>query len=178
MLKQGSAEPGDRLSCFAAELTQDAGWCEPAAGSEYVRHVASRISEHEERRRKRAPFDETTWTDPRAGDVLPYARSKTLAERAAWDFVAKEGPGLELSVVCPVLVLRPLLTRDFSPSTALVQRLLEGPVSGWPRLYMGIVDVRDVADLHVRAMTDPAAKGERFSPSPAISCRSVTSPPC
>ena len=46
MLKQGSAEPGDRLSCFAAELTQDAGWCEPAAGSEYVRHVASRISEH------------------------------------------------------------------------------------------------------------------------------------
>jgi dihydroflavonol-4-reductase len=93
--------------------------------------------------------------------VLPYARSKTLAERAAWDFVAKEGRGLELSVVCPVLVLRPLLTRDFSPSTALVQRLLEGPVSGWPRLYMGIVDVRDVADLHVRAMSDPRASAYR-----------------
>jgi nucleoside-diphosphate-sugar epimerase len=111
---------------------------------------------------QRAPFDETMWTDPHDGDVLPYARSKTLAERAAWDFVAKEGRGLELSVVCPVLVLGPLLTRDFSPSIALVQRLLEGAIPCCPRLYMGIVDVRDVADLHVRAMTDPAAKGERF----------------
>jgi dihydroflavonol-4-reductase len=108
------------------------------------------------------PFDETTWTDLRGDDVLAYARSKTLAERAAWDFVAKEGRGLELSVVCPVLVLGPLLTPDFSPSIALVQRLLEGAIPGCPRLYMGIVDVRDVADLHVRAMTDPAAKGERF----------------
>jgi len=98
----------------------------------------------------------------RGRDVLPYARSKTLAERAAWDFVAKEGGGLELAVVCPVLVLGPLLTRDFSPSIVLVQRLLEGAIPGCPRLYMGIVDVRDVADLHVRAMTDPAAKGERF----------------
>jgi nucleoside-diphosphate-sugar epimerase len=85
-----------------------------------------------------------------------------MAERAAWDFVAQEGGGLELSVVCPVLVLGPLLTRDFSPSIALVQRLLEGAIPGCPRLYLGIVDVRDVADLHVRAMTDPAANGERF----------------
>jgi dihydroflavonol-4-reductase len=111
---------------------------------------------------RQPPFDETVWTDLRGDDVLAYARSKTLAERAAWDFVAKEGLGLELSVVCPVLVLGPLLTSDFSPSVALVQRLLEGAIPGCPRLYMGIVDVRDVADLHVRAMADPAAKGERF----------------
>jgi len=109
-----------------------------------------------------APFDENVWTDLRSGDVLPYAKSKTLAERAAWDFIANEGGGLELSVINPVLVLGPVLGRDFSPSIMLVQRLLEGAIPGCPRLYFGIVDVRDVADLHVRAMTDPAAKGERF----------------
>jgi nucleoside-diphosphate-sugar epimerase len=203
MVKQGGAEPGDRLSFFAAELTQDAGWREAAAGCDYVLHVASPISEHVPKHAddmivpardgslrvlraardagvkrvvltssftaigyghapQRARFDETIWTDPSGGDVLPYARSKTLAERAAWNFVTKEGGGLALSVVCPVLVLGPLLTCDFSPSIALVQRLLQGAIPGCPRLYMGIVDVRDVADLHVRAMTDPAAEGERF----------------
>jgi nucleoside-diphosphate-sugar epimerase len=94
--------------------------------------------------------------------VQPYGKSKTLAERAAWDFVTNEGAGLELSVICPVLVLGPLLTSDFSPSILLVQRMLQGAIPGCPRLNFGIVDVRDVADLHVRAMTDPAAKGERF----------------
>jgi dihydroflavonol-4-reductase len=63
-----------------------------------------------------APFDENVWTDLRSGDVLPYAKSKTLAERAAWDFIANEGGGLELSVINPVLVLGPVLGRDFSPS--------------------------------------------------------------
>jgi len=109
-----------------------------------------------------AQFNENVWTDLRSGDVLPYAKSKTLAERAAWDFIANEGGGLELSVINPVLVLGPVLGRDFSPSIMLVQRLLEGAIPGCPRLYFGIVDVRDVADLHVRAMTHPAAKGERF----------------
>jgi nucleoside-diphosphate-sugar epimerase len=111
---------------------------------------------------QQAPFDENTWTDLRGGDVQPYGKSKTLAERAAWDFVTNEGAGLELSVICPVLVLGPLLTSDFSPSILLVQRMLQGAIPGCPRLNFGIVDVRDVADLHVRAMTDPAAKGERF----------------
>jgi dihydroflavonol-4-reductase len=63
---------------------------------------------------QRAPFDENVWTNLRSGDVLPYTKSKTLAERAAWDFVAKEG-GLELSVVNPVLVLGPVLGHDFCP---------------------------------------------------------------
>ena len=108
-----------------------------------------------------APFDETRWTDFGRGDVHPYVKSKTLAERAAWDFIAKEGGALELSVINPVLVLGPVLP-DFSPSIFLVQRLMEGAVPGCPRLYFGIVDVRDIADLHIRAMADPAAKGERF----------------
>jgi dihydroflavonol-4-reductase len=63
-----------------------------------------------------AQFNENVWTDLRSGDVLPYAKSKTLAERAAWDFIANEGGGLELSVINPVLVLGPVLGRDFSPS--------------------------------------------------------------
>jgi nucleoside-diphosphate-sugar epimerase len=109
-----------------------------------------------------APFDETSWTDPDGADVRPYVKSKTIAERAAWDFVAREGRGLELSVVNPVGVFGPVLGPDYSTSILIVQRLMDGAMPGVPRLYFGVVDVRDVADLHLRAMTDPAAKGERF----------------
>lgn len=108
------------------------------------------------------PFDETNWTDVNGDDVRPYVKSKTLAERAAWDFVAKEGGKLELSVVNPVGVFGPVLGPDYSTSILLVQRLMDGDMPGCPRLYFGAVDVRDVADLHLRAMTDPAAKGQRF----------------
>ncbi|MBO0722749.1 MAG: NAD-dependent epimerase/dehydratase family protein, partial [Blastocatellia bacterium] len=109
-----------------------------------------------------SPFDETNWTDPNGKDVLPYVKSKTLAERAAWDFIASEGGGIELSVINPVGVFGPVLGPDFSTSILIVQRLLDGALPGVPRLYIGVVDVRDVADLHIRAMTHPAAKGERF----------------
>jgi nucleoside-diphosphate-sugar epimerase len=108
------------------------------------------------------PFDESSWTDPNGEDVLPYVKSKTLAERAAWDFIAKEGRELELSVVNPVGVFGPVLGPDYATSILLVQRLMDGAVPGCPRIYFGAVDVRDVAGLHIRAMTQPAAKGERF----------------
>jgi nucleoside-diphosphate-sugar epimerase len=111
---------------------------------------------------QQAPFDETSWTDPDGAGVLPYAKSKTLAERAAWEFIAAEGGGLELSVVNPVGVFGPVLGPDYSTSILLVQRLMDGAMPGCPRLSFGIVDVRDVADLHIRAMTDAAARGERF----------------
>jgi dihydroflavonol-4-reductase len=108
-----------------------------------------------------ATFDETQWTDL-AGDVPPYPKSKTVAERAAWDFIAREGGTLELAVVNPVAVLGPVLGADTSTSILIVQKMLDGSMPACPRLYFGLVDVRDVADLHLRAMTDPAAKGERF----------------
>ena len=85
-------------------------------------------------------------------------KSKTIAERAAWDFVEREGGALELSVINPVGVLGPILGPDYSTSIQLVQRLLDGALPGVPRLSFGIVDVRDVADLHRRAMSDPAAR--------------------
>jgi dihydroflavonol-4-reductase len=108
------------------------------------------------------PFSEENWTDPNGGNMSAYVKSKTLAERAAWDFIAREGGALELSVVNPVGVLGPVLGPDFSTSIQLVQRLMDGAIRGCPRLSFGIVDVRDVADLHLRAMINPAARGERF----------------
>ena len=108
-----------------------------------------------------APFNESSWTEL-GGGAAPYVKSKTLAERSAWDFVDNEGGGLELAVVNPVAVFGPVLGPDYSTSILLVKRLMDGSVPGCPRLYFGIVDVRDVADLHLRAMVDPAAKGERF----------------
>jgi nucleoside-diphosphate-sugar epimerase len=108
------------------------------------------------------PFDESNWTNPSGDDVLPYVKSKALAERAAWDFSADEGGNLELAVVNPVGVFGPVLGPDYSTSILLVQRLMDGAMPGCPKLYFGVVDVRDVADLHIRAMTHPAAKDERF----------------
>jgi nucleoside-diphosphate-sugar epimerase len=108
------------------------------------------------------PFNETDWTDVNAEGVTAYTKSKTLAERAAWDFIAAQGGGLELSVVNPVGVLGPVLGPDYSTSILVVQRLMDGAIPGVPRLSFGFVDVRDVADLHLRAMTHPDAKGERF----------------
>ena len=109
-----------------------------------------------------APFDETTWTNVDGAGVSAYAKSKTLAERAAWDFIAREGGELELSVVNPVGIFGPTFGPDYSTSILIVQKLLDGEVPACPRISFGAVDVRDVADMHLRAMTNPAAKGERF----------------
>jgi nucleoside-diphosphate-sugar epimerase len=109
-----------------------------------------------------AAFTEKDWTNPDGADVMPYTKSKTLAERAAWDFIARDGAGLELAVVNPVAVFGPVLGPDYATSILLVQRMMDGTMPGVPRMCFGMVDVRDVADLHLKAMTDPAAKGERF----------------
>ncbi|MZD03540.1 NAD-dependent epimerase/dehydratase family protein [Streptomyces sp. SID5785] len=112
-------------------------------------------------RRPGDTYDESDWTDP-ADDNTPYVRSKAVAERAAWDFVAAEGGGTELSVINPTGIFGPLLGPYPSASTGLVKAMLDGAMPVVPPVCFGVVDVRDVADLHVRAMTDPAAAGERF----------------
>ena len=107
------------------------------------------------------PFTEEDWTDPERAPTA-YVKSKTLAELAAWDFVAAGGGGTEIAVVNPVGVLGPVLGPETSASLEVVRRLLAGSIPGTPRLSFAFVDARDVADLHLRAMTDPAAAGERF----------------
>ena len=108
------------------------------------------------------PYTEENWTNPDGPGVTPYVKSKTLAERAAWDFMAREGGTLELSVVNPEGVLGPVFSRDFSTSIVIIKSLMDGGVPACPRLKFGAVDVRDVASLHLSAMTHPAATGERF----------------
>jgi nucleoside-diphosphate-sugar epimerase len=107
-------------------------------------------------------FTEEDWTNLDDPTVQAYQKSKTIAERAAWDFIAREGGKLELAVVNPVAVFGPVLGPDYSTSIVLVKRLLDGSIPGCPDISFGCVDVRDVADLQLKAMTDPAARGERF----------------
>lgn len=106
--------------------------------------------------------DESCWTDPTDRRVSAYAKSKTIAERAAWELIAGEGGKTSLATVNPALVLGPVLGGDYSESVQVVERLLSGRVPGVPRLGFNIVDVRDVADLHIRAMIAPEAAGQRF----------------
>jgi dihydroflavonol-4-reductase len=113
-------------------------------------------------REQRQAFDESTWTDLAGSDASAYVKSKTLAERAAWDFIDREGGGLELAVVNPVGVFGPVMNADHATSILLVRKLMDGALPGSPDLRFGVVDVRDVVDLHLRAMADPAASGERF----------------
>jgi len=203
LLRQGGAEPGERLTLFAADLMQDKGWAEAVAGCEYVLHVASPLPSYVPRdenelivparegalrvlrasrdarvrrvvltssfaaigyghKPRTAPFTEADWTDVNGGEMSAYTKSKAIAERAAWDFMAREGGSLELSTVNPVAVFGPVLGADYSSSILIVQRLMDGALPGCPKLCFGTVDVRDVADLHLLAMTSPAAKGERF----------------
>jgi len=106
--------------------------------------------------------DETQWTDLTLPRVSAYAQSKTLAEKAAWELIGAAGGATTLATVNPALVLGPVLGHDFSESVQVVERLVSGRVPGLPRLGFNIVDVRDVADLHIRAMTAPEAAGQRF----------------
>lgn len=107
------------------------------------------------------PFDETDWTDT-TKEISPYVKSKAIAERAAWDFIRREGGALELVAINPVGVMGPVLGPDFSASIQMLQKMMNGSMRFLPDISFGIVDVRDVADLHLRAMAHPAAAGQRF----------------
>ncbi|HEY3887591.1 MAG TPA: aldehyde reductase [Caulobacteraceae bacterium] len=196
------ADPGNRLSFYAANLTEDAGWEAAVEGCDYVLHVASPLGVAEPKdpnelivparegaRRavgaaikagvKRVVMtssvaatakggpgdnlsDETDWTDLKDPTLSAYGQSKTIAERAAWDLIEASGGATTLAVVNPALVLGPVLSGDYSESVQVVERLMSGRVPGLPRIGFNIVDARDVADLHIRAMTAPEAAGQRF----------------
>ena len=107
-------------------------------------------------------FTERDWTVLDGPGVDAYGRSKTLAERAAWDFMAVEGGALELTTMLPVAVMGPVMGKDISGSNHLIQRMLDGAMPAFPNLFIPIIDVRDVASAHILAMTNPKAAGERF----------------
>jgi len=108
-----------------------------------------------------APLTEADWSDPDDTRLTPYARSKTIAERAAWNLVRERAEEEKLAVVNPGAILGPILGGEHSSSLALVERLMNG-MPGTPRIGFSVVDVRDVADLHILAMTKPEAGGERY----------------
>jgi dihydroflavonol-4-reductase len=107
------------------------------------------------------PLTEEDWTDPEETGLTPYVRSKTIAERAAWEMVEQRGEQDRLAVVNPGAIIGPVLNDDISYSIQSIERMLKG-MPGVPRLGFSFVDVRDVADLEIRAMTAPEAGGKRF----------------
>jgi len=112
---------------------------------------------------RKKPFTEKDWTDEtNRDDSSPSDRSKTIAERAAWAWLAGEGGGIELVTVNPSLVLGPVLGSDYSASVEAVRKLLDGSIPALPRFGSSVVDVRDIATLHLLAMTAPSAAGQRF----------------
>jgi dihydroflavonol-4-reductase len=109
------------------------------------------------------PFSEADWTDEtNRSDTSAYERSKTIAERAAWAWHKAEGGALELVTINPALVLGPVLGSDFSASLEAIKKLLDGSLPALPPFGFSLVDVRDIAQLHLLAMTAPAANGQRF----------------
>jgi nucleoside-diphosphate-sugar epimerase len=106
-------------------------------------------------------YTEEDWSDPANPNLTPYGRSKTIAERAAWDYAKESGNTTRLAVVNPSAIIGPALSDDLSYSMQAIQRLLEG-MPGIPQLGFSFVDVRDIADLQIRAMAAPEAAGQRF----------------
>lgn len=106
---------------------------------------------------------EDRWTDVSSADNSAYTKSKTVAEKAAWDFLEKDGAGMELVALNPTLVLGPLLAKaDLGASVTLIAKMMKGEFPGYPRMGFGVVDVRDVAQYHAKAVSQPGVAGMRF----------------
>ena len=108
-------------------------------------------------------YDETDWSDPENPSISHYSKSKTLAERAAWDFVENEGNPFELAVINPALVIGPSLSGDLGESNKAIAMVVTGKMPVAVPLQFGYVDVRDVATAHVLAMQNSNSNGERFA---------------
>ncbi|SFW79788.1 SDR family oxidoreductase [Chitinophaga sancti] len=105
---------------------------------------------------------EKDYTDPDEKGLSAYNKSKVMSEKAAWQFIREQGHGLEFCTVNPMGIFGPSLGPDLSSGFELLRNIINGEMKAIPNMDLGIVDVRDVADLHIRAMTSPKANGERF----------------
>ena len=108
-------------------------------------------------------YDENDWSDPENPAISHYSKSKTLAERAAWEFVENENHPFELAVINPALVIGPSLSGDLGESNKAIEMVATGKMPVAVPLQFGYVDVRDVAAAHILAMQIPASNGERFA---------------
>ena len=117
---------------------------------------------HETLNDRQESFDEEDWSNPNKPGISFYAKSKTMAELAAWEFMEMENPDFSLAVINPVLVMGPSLSKDVGTSNSLVKNMINGSVPGTPKIHIGIVDVRDVASVHILAMESSSADGERI----------------
>ena len=117
---------------------------------------------HETLNDRQESFDEEDWSNPNKPGISFYAKSKTIAELAAWEFMEMENPDFSLTVINPVLVMGPSLSKDVGTSNSLVKNMINGSVPGTPKIHIGIVDVRDVASVHILAMESSSADGERI----------------
>ena len=107
-------------------------------------------------------YTDADWSDPNSTRINPYGKSKTMAERAAWDFVRTEAPGMQLTTINPGLVVGPALDGHYGTSLLVVERVLAGKDPMLPYFGLPAVDVRDVADMHVAAMHKPETAGKRL----------------
>jgi dihydroflavonol-4-reductase len=120
------------------------------------------------------PFTEVDWSDVNSPSMTPYFKSKTMAEKEAWNIMEKAGRRDDLTVVNPGFILGPLLEEDTGTSGAIIQKMLRGKFPGAPNIYFTIVDVRDAADLHIISMTDKRAFGRRvFASGPSVSFKEI-----
>ncbi len=112
--------------------------------------------------KEKTQFNENDWSMADSPTIAAYSKSKTLAERAAWDFVKSLDNGMELATINPGLILGPLPDTHARTSGVLVQSLMLSTTPGLARMHFNAVDVRDVAAAHISAMTTPEAAGQRF----------------
>jgi dihydroflavonol-4-reductase len=113
--------------------------------------------------REKEVYTEEDWSSV-DGEISPYAKSKTLAEKAAWEFVEnlEESKKFELTVINPVAVTGPMLTSDIGSSNDFLLKLISGSMPACPKIHMGYIDVRDVAKAHIFSMTEDKTNGERI----------------
>lgn len=157
--------PADRMELVtpAVEGTTRALNAALAGGAERIvltSSMAAIMYGHDKSRT--APFTAADWTNLGGRDVNAYVESKTRAEQAAWGIMEGAGRRNDLAVINPGAILGPLLDDDPGTSAALVARLLNGSVPAAPRISFVVIDVRDVAALHIRAMLAPEAGGHRY----------------
>jgi dihydroflavonol-4-reductase len=159
----GEPKSPDELLRPAVEGTLRVLRAAAAAGVPRVVQTSSMAAVHGGHPHTRTqPFNEDDWTDVANPAVTTYYRSKTLAEKAARDFVAANGNGLHFSTINPGLVLGPVLDGDIGTSAEIIQMFLRGKYPGTPRLNFGVVDVRDVARMHRLALESTEPSGGRY----------------